>query len=118
MNHLDKRTGAAIEDGQLQIVELDDGIVDADTDKRREQVLGGGDEHALLHQAGGVADAGYVASTGFDGEAVKVGAVEYDSSSGWRGENSQADWGATVQTDSGAGYRSTNCLLVGQRGTI
>jgi hypothetical protein len=38
LNHLDKRTGAAIQNGQLQIVQLDDGIVDADASKRGEQV--------------------------------------------------------------------------------
>src|ERR1035441_4995732 len=64
LNHFYKRTGAAIQNGQLKIVQLDDGIVDADAGKRREQVLGSGDEHALLHQAGGVTDAGHVASAG------------------------------------------------------
>ena len=87
LNHLDKGTGASIQNGQLQIVQFDDGVVDADAGKRREQVLGGGDEHALLHQAGGVTDAGYVASAGFDSEAVEVGAVEDDSRSGRGGQN-------------------------------
>jgi len=114
LNHFDKGTGAAIQNGQLQIVQFDDGVVDADAGKRREQVFGGGDEHALLHQAGGVTDAGYVASAGFDGEAVEVGAVEDDSRSGRGGQNPQADRGAAVETHSCAGHRSTNCLLVRQ----
>src|SRR5208282_1458700 len=118
LNHVYKGTGAAIQNGQLQIVQFDDGVVDADAGKRREQVFGGGDEHALLHQAGGVTDAGYVASAGFDGEAVEVGAVEDDSRSGRGGQNPQADRSAAVQTHSGAGHRSTNCLLVRQGGDV
>jgi DNA-binding MarR family transcriptional regulator len=85
LNHFDKRTGAAIQNRQFEIVQLDDGVVDADADKGREQVLGGGNEHALLHEAGGITDAGHVASTGFDGEAFQIGTVEYDSRSGGRG---------------------------------
>src|ERR1700681_3839051 len=74
----------------------------------------GGDEHALLHQAGGVTDAGHVASAGFDREAVQVGAMEYDSRSGIRGPNPQANRGAAMETHSCAGHSSTNCLLVCQ----
>ena len=69
---------------------------------------------SLLHQAGGVTDAGYVASAGFDGEAVEVGAVENDSRSGRGGQNPQADRGAAVETHSSTGHRGTNCLLVRQ----
>src|SRR5208282_2476624 len=99
-------------------VQFDNRIVDADAGKRREQVLGGGDEHTLLHQAGGVTDAGHIASAGFDGEAVEVGAAEYDSRSGRRGQNPQADRSTAVQTYSGAGHLSTNCLLVCQGGRL
>jgi hypothetical protein len=45
-------------------------------------VLGGGDEHALLHQTGGVAYLGNVAADGFDFEAVKVGPAENNAGSG------------------------------------
>src|ERR1035437_1009584 len=114
LNHFNKWTGAAIQNRQLKIVQLDDGIVDADAGKRREQVLGGGDEHALFHQAGGVTDAGNVASAGFDGEAVEIGAVEYDSRSRRRRQNPQADGSAAMETDSSAGHRGTDCLLMCQ----
>ena len=85
LNHFDKRTGAAIQNRQLEIVQLDDGVVDADADKRREQVLGGGNEHALLHETGGITDASHIASTGFDPEAFQIGTMEYNSRSGRRG---------------------------------
>jgi hypothetical protein len=114
LNHFDKGTRAAIENGQFQIVQFDDGIVDADPGKRREQVLGGGDEHALLHQTGGVADAGYVASAGFDGKTVEVRAMKNDSGSRRRGQDAQANRGAAVETLSCAGHSGANCSLVCQ----
>src|ERR1022692_2079110 len=64
LNHFHEGTGTAIQNRQFKIVQLNDGIVDADAGERREQVLGGGNEHALFHQAGGVTDAGHVASAG------------------------------------------------------
>src|ERR1700686_1645049 len=69
LNHFDKGFSAAVEDGQFEIVEFYDGVVDTHASEGREQVLGGGDEHALFHQAGGVADASYVTSAGLDLEA-------------------------------------------------
>jgi hypothetical protein len=42
--------------------------------------------------------------------------VKYDSRSRRRGQNPQTDRSATVQPHSCAGRRSTNCLLVCQRG--
>jgi hypothetical protein len=39
-------------------------------------VLGGGDEDALAHEAGGVTDFGDVAAGCWDFEVVKVGAAE------------------------------------------
>src|ERR1700686_2304949 len=76
----------------------------------------GGDELPLLHHAGGVTDAGHVASASFDRKAVQVGAMEYDSRSGTRGPNPQANRGAAMETHSRAGHSSTNCLLVCQGG--
>src|ERR1700720_2501273 len=115
LNHFDKRARTAIQDRQLQIVQLNDSVINANPGERREQMLGGGDEHALLHQAGGVTDAGYVASAGFDRKTVEVGAVKHDSRSGRRGQNPQTDRRAAVETHSGASHSSTNCLLVCQR---
>src|SRR5208282_601452 len=76
LDQLDEGEGAAIEDGEFEVVELDCRIVDAHADEGREQVLGGGDQNALFHQAGGIADAGYVAAAGFKFEVIEVGAAE------------------------------------------
>ena len=49
-------------------------------------MLGGGDEHALAHEAGGVADLGDVAADGGNFEVVEVGAAEDDAGTGGRGQ--------------------------------
>ena len=70
LNHLNERLRAAIQNRQFQVVEFDDRIVHAYSHQGREQVLRGGNEDALFHQAGGVADLGHVVTHGFDFEAV------------------------------------------------
>jgi hypothetical protein len=42
-------------------------------------VLGGGEQDALLHKAGGVADASDVVAVGFDGEIIEINAAEDDA---------------------------------------
>jgi hypothetical protein len=42
-------------------------------------VLGGGEQDALLHEAGGVTNASDVVAMGFDGEVVKINAAENDA---------------------------------------
>src|ERR1022692_3624975 len=76
--HLYIRSSAAIEDRQLQGVQFHKGVVDADAHQAREQVLGGGDQHALLHQTGGVADASDMPPASFNLEVVQVGSAEDD----------------------------------------
>ena len=88
---------AAVEDGQLEVVEFDDDIVDAHTNEGGEQVLGGGDEHALAHEAGGVADFGDVAADGGNLEVVEVCAAEDDAGAGGRGEQPHGDRSAGVE---------------------
>src|ERR1700761_1592474 len=58
--------GAAVQDGQLQVIQFDDDVVDAGADQRGEKMLGGGDQHALAHDAGGVANLGYIPAGGCD----------------------------------------------------
>ena len=70
------RKGAAIEDGELEVVEIDEDVVDAGSEQGGEQVFGGRDEDALAHEAGGVTDFGDVAAGCWDFEVVKVGAAE------------------------------------------
>src|SRR5579863_6895055 len=116
-NHFDEGQGAAIKDGQFQVVELDDGVVHTDANESRQQVLGGGDEHALLHQAGGVAYLGNIAADGLNGKAFEVGAPEDDSCAGLRRKDLQMNGSPAVQANSAAFDRVANCALVGQTGT-
>src|SRR5438094_580164 len=59
-NEFHKGPRAAIENWEFQIVEFDDRIVNPHSNQRGEQVFGGRNQHALLHQTGGVADAGHI----------------------------------------------------------
>ena len=71
--------GAAVENGDFEVIDFYDDVVDAEADESGEQVLGGLDEDALAHERGGVADAGDVAAGGGDLEVVEVGAAEDDA---------------------------------------
>ena len=74
-------------------------------------MLGGGDEDALAHEAGGVGDLGDVAADGRDFEVVEVGAAEDDACAGGSGEESQLDGGAAMKTDSGKCDATRDCLF-------
>ena len=69
---------AAVQDRQFQIVQLHNHVVDAHSDQRRQSVLGGRDQHALPHQARGVAHLGHVPRRGGDLEIVEIRPAEYD----------------------------------------
>ena len=77
-------------------------------------MLGGGDEHAFLHQTGGIADLGNIATDGFDFEAIKVGAAEHNAGAGGRRKNSEVDRGAAVETHAAALDRIADCTFVDQ----
>ncbi len=98
---MDVGAGGAIEDGELEIVEFDDDVVDAHADEGGEQVFGGGDEDALAHEAGGVGDLGDVATGSGDLEVVEVGAAEDDSGAGGGREQAHGDRSAAVEADAG-----------------
>src|SRR5579872_99490 len=114
LNQFHERPSAAIQDRQFKVIQFDDGIINASSDESRKQMLGGGNEHAFLHQTGGVADAGHVAADSLNREAVEVNPMEYDASTRRRRQDSQMDRSAAVQADSGALHCPTNCLFVSQ----
>src|SRR5579871_416170 len=114
-NHLDEGLRAAIEDREFKIIEFHDGIVDANPDKRREKMFGGRNKNALLHQAGGVADAGDISADGLDLESVKVSPAKHDASSRGCWNNAHRDRRPAVQANPTAFHRRANCLLLNQR---
>ena len=78
----------------------------------RKQVLGGRDQHALLHQAGGVADASHVAARSLDFEAIQIGAAEHDSRSGRSRKHAHLNRSAAMQAHSAAFHGRAKCLLL------
>src|SRR5438445_11743551 len=71
-------------------------------------MLGSREQHALLHQAGGVADAGHVAATGFDPKVVKVGAAEDNSGICRSGYQLEVTKNTSVKADAFGAYRVLN----------
>ena len=72
-------------------------------------MLGGGDQDALAHQAGGVADARHMAPTGGNREgveAIEIGAQEDDPGGNRRGKNANVHGDAGVKADSRGLYRA------------
>ena len=98
-----ERQPAAIQDRHFQVVDLDEGVVDSHGVEHAQQVLGGGDQHALAHQAGGVADARHVPPTGGDREVVQIGAHEDDAGGGGSGKDPDVYGNAAVKPDA-AGF--------------
>ena len=98
---LDIGQRAAVENRQLQIVELHDHVVHPHADQGREKMLGGGDQHTLAHEAGGVADFSHVAAGGGDLEIVQVGAAEDDARTCRGGQEPHVDRGAGMESYSG-----------------
>ena len=70
------RKRASIEDREFEIVQLDDDVIDAVTDQRGKQMLGGRNQNALTHQAGGITDFGNVAACGGNFKIVEICASE------------------------------------------
>ena len=105
---------AAVEDGEFEIVQFHNGVIHAQPGERREQVFGGGNQHALFHQAGGIADTGNVAAVGLDLEVIQIGSSKHNSRSGRGRENLQAYRCAAVQSNATARHGRAESLLLNQ----
>src|SRR5579884_3701571 len=88
---------AAVEDGHLEIVDLDVNVVDAHTVEHAQQMLGGGDKDTLAHQAGGIADTCDIAPDSWHFEPLQVGANKNDAGAGRRGDDPHVDGNSVVQ---------------------
>src|SRR5690242_6662609 len=102
---------AAVKNRNFEVIDLDEGVVDAHAVEGAEKVLGGGDQHALAHQASGVADLLHIAPTGGDGEAFEIGADENDASAGRGREDADANGNAGMEADSGGVDRTVYSFL-------
>jgi hypothetical protein len=75
----EERLGGTVQDGNFDVIEINEDVVDAVGIGGSKKVLGGGEQHALLHEAGGVADASDIVAMGFDGEIIEVDTTEDNS---------------------------------------
>src|SRR5581483_10712042 len=113
-DHVHERAGAAIENWEFEIVQFDDGIINSGANKSGEKVLGGGDQDAFLHQAGGVTDPGQVAPGGLDDEAVEVDAAEDNAATGSCRDNLQVNRSAAMEAYAFTLDSGSNCLFLNQ----
>jgi len=98
IEELEKRLGGTVEDGDFNVVEVDEDIVDAVRVGGGEKMLGGGEQDALLHKAGGIADASDVVAVGLNRKIVQVYAAENDAGIRGSGEKTKVSVHAGVET--------------------
>ena len=111
LNQPYERQAATVDDGHFQVVDLDECVVDSHGVKDAQQMLGRGDQYALLHQACRVAYAGDIPPTGWDREAFEVCANEDKAGGGRGGEDSNIDFDSAVKTYSGGFHGPLNGCL-------
>ena len=73
-----------------------DRVVDAHAVQHAQQVLGGGDQHALAHQAGRVTHTGDVFPAGGNAEILEIGALENNAGRRRGGQNPHIDTGTPL----------------------
>ena len=113
-----ERQAAAIQDGNFQVVDFHVHVVDSHGVENAEQVLGGGDQDALAHQAGGVADARHVAPTGGNREVIEVRAHEDNPRGDGSGENADVDRSAAMKPHPAGFHRALHRSFKTQAQTL
>ena len=79
IEELEERLGRTVKDRNLDVVEVYEDVVDTVRISGGKKVLGRGEQDALLHKAGGVADAGDIVAVSFDREIVEVYTAKDDA---------------------------------------
>src|SRR5207253_2176935 len=79
LQHLHEGLCRAVQDGHFDRVDVDVNVVDATGINGGEQMLGGGEQNALFHEAGGITNASDVLPLGFNKEIVQVNAAKHDA---------------------------------------
>jgi hypothetical protein len=98
IEELEEGLGGTVKNRDFDVVEVDKDVVDAVGIGGGEKVLGGGEQDALLHEAGGVADASDVVAVSFDREVVEVDAAEDDAGVRGSGEKTEVRVDTGVET--------------------
>ena len=109
LNETHERQAAAIQDGNFQVVDFHVDVVDAHGVENAEQMLGGGDQDALAHQAGGVTDARHVPPTGGNLEILEIRAHEDNPRGDGSRENSDLDGRAAMKPHTTGFDRALHC---------
>src|SRR5438105_15399651 len=113
-NEFHKGPRAAVEDREFQIVEFDDRIVNPHSNQRGEQVFGGRNQHALLHQTGGVADAGHIPAYRLNLKTFEINTPKNNAGVRGCGKDAKLNRSARSQTDTVTLDCRANCLLLNQ----
>src|SRR5207248_6235776 len=79
LQHLHERLRRTVKNRHFDGVYVDVNVVDATGIDGGKHVLGGGKQNALLHEAGGIADASDVMALRFDMKIVQVNAAKHDA---------------------------------------
>ena len=108
LEHLHEGLGGAVQNGNFDRVDVDENVVDSAGVDRGEQVLGRGQQHALFHQAGGVADARDVVALRFDRKIVEVDAAKNDAGVGGSGSQTDVAVDSGVESHTLGGRRAQN----------
>ena len=111
IEELEERLGGTVEDGDFDVVEVDEDVVDAVGVGGGEKVLGGGEQDALLHEAGGVAYASDIVAVSFDREIVQVDTAKDDAGVWGSGEKTELSVDTGVETHTRGFYGTMNCGL-------
>jgi hypothetical protein len=111
IEELEKRLGGTVENGNFNVVEVDEDVVDAVGIEGGEKMLGGGEQDALLHKAGGVTHASDIVAVGFDREIVEIDAAEDDAGIWGSGKQAELRMDTRVETHTRGFNGTTNCGL-------
>jgi hypothetical protein len=98
IKELEEGLGGTVENGDFDVVEVNKDVVDAVGIGCGQKVFGGGEQDALLHKAGGIADTGNIVAVGFDWEIIEINAAEDDAGIRWSGQQTEVRVNTRVKT--------------------
>jgi hypothetical protein len=104
LEHLHEGLGGAVKNRHLNRVNVDEYVVDSAGIDRREQMLCGGEQNALLHQARCIADTRNVMALRLDVKIVEICSAKNNASTsrGWREADVAIDTCVKAHTLSGS----------------
>jgi hypothetical protein len=111
LNQVHERRGAAVHDRHFRRVQLDQHVVDAEADERRQQVLNRFDRHLVARERRGQLNARQVLDVGRDLAVPQVGPAKADAEVRGGGLQRQLHLVAGMESDPDTGNRATERTL-------